>query len=207
MGTKDVLIVVDVQNDFCPGGSLPVPHGDEVVPVINRLAPMFGRWVYTRDWHPPNHVSFSDTPQYRDGSWPPHCVQGTPGAAWHPGLEIPANAILVSKGDNPQREAYSGFQLENMDLAEFLRAQQVERVFVTGLAAEYCVKQTALDALKEGFAVYVVSDAVRGITEEGFQAALAELEQAGAVIVRSDHLVDSGERPAPAYDEHGHPIH
>ncbi|MCX8032678.1 MAG: nicotinamidase [Thermoleophilia bacterium] len=188
IGSKDVLIVVDVQRDFCPGGSLPVPHGDQVVPVINQLAPLFKRWVYTRDWHPPNHISFSDTPEYKDGSWPRHCVQGTPGAAWHPDLEIPMNAILVSKGDNPGHEAYSAFQLENLDLAEFLRAHGVERVFVTGLAAEYCVKHTALDALAAGFAVYVISDAIRGITEESFRATLAELEQAGAVVVRSDQL-------------------
>jgi len=206
LGAKDALLVVDVQRDFCPGGSLPVPGGDEIIPVINRIVPLFGRWVYTRDWHPANHVSFSSEPEFKNGSWPPHCVQGTPGADWCEGLEIPMNAILVSKGDDPAREAYSAFQNERLDLAEFLRAHQVERVFVVGLATEYCVRQTALDALAAGFKVYVVEDAVRGISSEGSAAALAELEKAGAVLIRSSQLEDSGERPAPAYDEHGNPL-
>lgn len=206
VGAKDVLLVVDVQRDFCPGGSLPVPGGDEIVPVINSLVPMFGRWVYTRDWHPPNHISFSANPEYRDGSWPPHCVQGTPGADWCEGLEIPMNAILVSKGDDPTREAYSAFQNERLDLAEFLRARKVERVFVVGLATEYCVSQTALDALAAGFKVYVVKDAIRGISPQESAAVLVKLERAGAILIHSSQLVDSGERPAAAYDEHGNPL-
>lgn len=206
VGAKDALLVVDVQRDFCPGGSLPVPGGDEIVPVINSITPMFGRWVYTRDWHPPNHISFSASPEYRDGSWPPHCVQGTPGANWCEDLEIPMNAILLSKGDNPSCEAYSAFENEHLDLAEFLRARKVERLFVVGLATEYCVHKTVLDALRAGFKVYVIEDAVRGISPEGSAAALAELERAGAVLISSSQLVDSGERPAAAYDEHGNPL-
>ena len=201
-----MLIVVDVQNDFCPCGSLAVPGGDEVIPVINSLIPLFGRWVYTRDWHPASHVSFSHHPAYRDGSWPPHAVQGTPGAEFCPGLHMPAGAILVSKGDDPQRENYSGFQVERLDLAAYLRARKVTRVFITGLATDYCVRQTALDALTRGFEVYLVDDAVRGVAPDTSAAALAELEDAGVHRIVSSGIEDSGEGPAPAYDEHGNPI-
>ena len=205
-GARDTLIVVDVQNDFCPGGSLAVPDGDAVIPVINRIVPFFGRWIYTRDWHPADHSSFSDRPEYRDGSWPPHCVQGTPGSEWCRALDTPVNAILVTKGDDPGQEAYSGFQVKRLDLAAFLHGHDVERVFITGLATEYCVRQTVLDALAAGFTVYLIEDAVRGISPEKSARTLAELEQAGAIRVWSTQLEDSGERPAPAYDEHGNPI-
>ena len=205
-GARDTLIVVDVQNDFCPGGSLAVPDGDAVIPVINRMVPFFGRWIYTRDWHPADHSSFSDRPEYRDGSWPPHCVQGTPGSEWCRALDMPMNAILVTKGDDPGQEAYSGFQVKRLDLAAFLHGHDVERVFITGLATEYCVRQTVLDALAAGFTVYLIEDAVRGISPEKSARTLAELEQAGAIRVWSTQLEDSGERPAPAYDEHGNPI-
>jgi nicotinamidase/pyrazinamidase len=205
-GARDALIVVDVQRDFCSGGSLPVPGGDEVIPVINRIIPFFGRWIYTRDWHPPDHVSFSDRPEYCDGSWPAHCVQGTPGATWCASLDMPMNAILVSKGDDPEHEAYSGFQVDRLDLAQFLQLRKVERVFITGLATEYCVRQTALDACSADFTVYLVEDAVRGISPEASARALEEMEAAGVIRVRSERLEDSGERPPAAYDEHGNPI-
>ena len=200
-------MVVDVQRDFCAGGSLPVPGGDEVIPTINRLLPLFGRWVYTRDWHPTHHVSFSEQPQFSDGSWPPHAVQGTAGAAWCDGLEMPMNAILVSKGDDPDHEAYSGFQVKRLDLAEFLRLRKVERVFIAGLAADYCVRQTALDARAAGFTVLVIEDAVRGVAPDTTAAAFADLDAAGVIRVRSDQIEDSGERPPAAYDEHGDPVH
>lgn len=205
-GAHDALIVVDVQNDFCPGGALAVPGGDEVIPVINRLAPMFGRWVYTRDWHPANHVSFSQEPEFRDGSWPPHAIQGTSGAEWCAGLEMPMNAILVSKGDDPAQEAYSAFQVTGFDLADFLKRRQVERIFITGLATDYCVRQTALDAVAAGFTVFLVEDAVRGVNEQTTEEALRALQAAGVIRIRSDRIQDSGERPAPAYDEHGNPV-
>jgi len=205
-GAHDALIVVDVQRDFCAGGALPVPGGDEVIPAINSIVPLFGRWIYTRDWHPADHVSFSEHPEYRDGSWPPHCVQGTPGSDWCKSLDMPMNAILVTKGDDPKQEAYSGFQVARLDLAAFLHGHDVERVFITGLATEYCVRQTALDARAAGFTVYLIEDAIRGISTEGAQRALADMEEAGVIRIRSEQLEDSGERPAPAYDEHGDPI-
>ncbi len=205
-GAHDALIVVDVQRDFCPGGSLGVRGGDEVIPVINRIVPMFGRWIYTRDWHPANHVSFSNHPEYHDGSWPPHAVQGTPGADWCPGLEMPMNAILVSKGDTPDKEAYSGFRVDRLDLANFLHLRRVDRIFITGLTTDYCVRQTALDARAAGFTVYLVEDAVRGVSPDTTAKALQELEDAGVLRVCSDQLEDSGERPAAAYDEFGNPM-
>ena len=206
VGARDALIVVDMQRDFCPGGSLAVPGATEIIPVINRIIPFFGRWLYTRDWHPADHVSFCDQPRFHDGSWPVHAVQGTPGADWCPGLDIPMNAILVSKGDDPQREAYSGFRVDRLDLAQFLRLRKVERVFITGLATDYCVRSTALDARAAGFTVYLVEDAVRGVAPESTARALTELEAAGVVRVTSEQLEDSGERPLPAYDENGNPI-
>jgi nicotinamidase/pyrazinamidase len=205
-GARDVLMVVDVQRDFCAGGALAVPGGDEVIPVINRLVPRFGRWVYTRDWHPDRHVSFAPDPEFRDGSWPPHAVQGTPGAAWCTGLEMPMNAILVSKGDDPDHEAYSAFQVKRFDLARFLREKMVGRVFITGLAADYCVRHTALDARSAGFEVLLVEDAVRGVAPDTTAAALAELDAAGVMRVRSAQIEDSGERPPAPYDEHGDPV-
>jgi nicotinamidase/pyrazinamidase len=206
IGAKDALIVVDVQRDFCTGGALRVPGAEEVIPVINRIVPMFGRWIYTRDWHPADHVSFSSHPEFVDSSWPPHCVQGTPGAMWCPDLDMPMNAILVSKGDDPEHDTYSGFRVDRLDLADFLRLRKVERLFITGLATEYCVRMTALDACAAGFAVYLVEDAVRGITPEGTAQAIVEMEGAGVIRVLSEKLRDSGERPAAAYDEHGRPI-
>jgi nicotinamidase/pyrazinamidase len=205
-GASDALFVVDVQRDFCAGGSLAVPGGDEVIPVINRIIPFFGRWIYTRDWHPADHASFSRQPEYRDGHWPPHCVQGTPGADWPAALNMPMNAILVSKGGDPNLEVYSGFRVDRLDLAEFLRLRGVERVFITGLATEYCVRQTALDACTADFTVYLVDDAVRGISPEGATRALAELEEAGVIRIWSGQVRDSGERPPAAYDERGNPI-
>lgn len=188
IGARDALIVVDVQRDFCSGGALSVPGGDEVIPVINSLLPIFGRWVYTRDWHPTGHVSFSSRPEFRNGSWPAHAVQGTPGAEWCAGLDMPTNAVLVSKGDDSKRETYSGFQVDGLDLAGFLRHRMVERVFITGLATDYCVRQTALDAHTAGFAVWLVEDAVRGVTPETTALALAELASAGVRRVVSAQL-------------------
>lgn len=174
----DALIVVDVQNDFCPGGTLAVEGGDTVVPEINRLVPLFDHIVFTRDRHPADHLSFSDRPEYRDGSWPPHCVQGTEGAQFHPALKVPDGALIVSKGDDPDVEAYSGFQATSADLVAWLRERGVERVFVAGLATDYCVAATSLDARRAGFDVFVLEDAVRGVAPDTTRNALEELRWA-----------------------------
>ena len=188
MTAHDVLIVEDVQKDFCPGGALPVPDGDKVVPVINRLQELFTTVIFTRDWHPPGHVSFAANPQFKDGSWPRHCLAGSDGAAFHPWLQVPLHARIINKGTQKDREAYSAFEV--CDLAEDLRQQQIERLFVVGLATNYCVKTTVLAGLKEGFQVVVVADACRGIDVPAgaVQKALDEMADAVVVIVNSNQL-------------------
>lgn len=154
----DALIVVDVQRDFCPGGALAVPRGDEVVPVINRLLALTD-WltVATRDWHPADHCSF----RAQGGIWPPHCVAGTDGAAFHPALDRARVHRVVSKAVTRDSEAYSGFQ--GTDLAALLARRGIRRAFVCGLATDYCVKATALDAQRAGLDVVVFEDAIRGV--------------------------------------------
>jgi nicotinamidase/pyrazinamidase len=154
----DALIVVDVQRDFCPGGALAVPRGGEVVPVINRLL-VLTDWltVATRDWHPADHCSF----KAQGGIWPPHCVAGTDGAAFHPALDQTRIRHVVSKAVTRGMEAYSGFQ--GTDLAALLASRGVRRAFVCGLATEYCVKATALDARRAGLDIVVIEDAIRGV--------------------------------------------
>lgn len=180
IGKEDALIVVDVQVDFCPGGALPVPEGDKIIPVINEYIRKFDAAgaliVATRDWHPPNHASF----RTQGGPWPPHCVQGTRGAEFHPSLRLPERTIIVSKATDPAREAYSGF--EGTSLSEELRKAGVRRVFVAGLATEYCVKNTVLDALKHGFEVFLLEDAVKGIdlTPGDVERAIREMLESGA---------------------------
>ncbi|MBI3003193.1 MAG: nicotinamidase [candidate division NC10 bacterium] len=182
---RDAVILVDVQNDFCPGGALPVPEGDRVVPALNALLERVRAVaVATRDWHPPNHSSFKP----HGGPWPVHCVAGTAGAAFHPALAVDRVAHVVSKATRPEEEAYSGFQ--GTDLAAFLRQRGIRRVFVGGLATDYCVKATALDAVKHGFEVTVLEDAIRGVeVQEGDCArALEEMKRAGVRLMRTEDL-------------------
>jgi len=185
---SDALIAVDVQNDFIPGGSLAVNEGDRVVPALNMLIPKFKTRVFTRDWHPENHVSFSDDPQFVDKSWPAHCVQATPGAEFHKDLEVPDDAIILSKATDPDQDAYSAF--EGTGLADTLRERGIKRVMVGGLATDYCVKATALDALKEGFEAVVVLDASRGVDVPPgtAQAAIDEMKAAGAKVIDSGDI-------------------
>ena len=186
---NDVLLVVDVQRDFCPGGALAVPEGDAVIPVINALLPRFRRVVFSRDWHPADHVSFAEEPSFGDLSWPPHCVQDTPGACFHPDLLVPEKSLIVSKATMVDQESYSAFS--GTGLAERLRG--VNRLFVTGLATEYCVKATVLDGVRQGFAVLVITDAIRGInTPPGAsEAALDAMREAGAIVVNAGELAQS----------------
>lgn len=203
VNVHDALIAVDIQRDFCPGGALAVPEGDEVVPITNRIIAMFGLRVFTRDWHPLGHISFSTRPEFHDGSWPAHAVQGTPGVEWCSGLNVPNDALVVSKGEDPLREAYSGFQASQLDLAEFLRSRGIERVFVTGLATDYCVRRTALDARTAGFTVYLVEDAIRGTTPETTFQAIAEMNAAGVRRIVSTQLRGSDVRPTSSDDKPG----
>ncbi len=181
----DALIVVDVQNDFCPGGALPVKDGHRVVPIVNRIMPHFDRVVFTRDWHPFDHISFDDAPQFVDKSWPEHCVQDTPGAEFHPDLRTGLAAAIVSKGVHPDKEAYSGF--EGTDLDSRLQRWGVRRIFLAGMATDYCVKHTTLDARKLGYDVVVITDACRGIDVPlgSTATALETMKEAGAHLVTS----------------------
>lgn len=184
----DALIVVDVQNDFCPGGALAVADGDAIVPGINALVPRFATRVFTRDWHPANHCSFSEAPKFVDKSWPAHCVAETPGALFHRALAVPDDAIVIDKGTDATLEAYSGF--DGTALADALREKSVRRVFVCGLATDYCVKATALDAILNGFDTAVLADLCRGvdIPPGSAQAAIDELKSAGAQVVASGEV-------------------
>ncbi len=182
---RDALLIVDVQNDFCPGGALPVAGGDKVVPVLNRYIERFRTAALpilaTRDWHPERTSHFNTL----GGVWPPHCIQGTRGADFHPDLALSDDEVIISKGMGPQEDSYSGFQgtdAKAVKLADLLRRRGVERIFVGGLATDYCVKFTVLDGLKEGFKVVLLEDAVRGVDIQpgDSERAIAEMIRAGA---------------------------
>ena len=189
----DALILVDIQNDFCPGGSLAVEEGDRIVPVVNELQKKFDLVVATKDWHPPDHSSF-------ESLWPPHCVQGTAGAEFVAGLDTTRVAHVFHKGTDAGVDSYSGFydneHKRSTGLGDYLRAQGVTRVTVAGLATDYCVKFTALDALRLGFETTVVEDACRGVEVNAGDTARAveEMRAAGARIVGSRELLEDAGR-------------
>lgn len=178
---KTALIVVDVQNDFCPGGALAMKEGDRVVSVFNRYIELFeksGGPIYAaRDWHPKNHSSF----KAQGGPWPPHCVQETEGANFHPDLKLPAHAIIISKGWRVEDDSYSEFEGTNLEL--YLKRKGIRRVLVGGLATDYCVKNTVLDARRLGFETYLLVDVSRGIdVKKGdSEKAIEGMKKAGAI--------------------------
>ena len=180
MRNGDALLVIDVQNDFCPGGALPIEEGDRVVPVLNRwlrAARERGIPVYaTRDWHPRGHLSFAEA----GGRWPAHCLQDTEGAAFHADLELPADVVLVTKGVRFDLDQYSAFN--ETGLEERLRGDGVRRLWVGGLALDVCVRATVLDALRAGLEVRVLVDATRPVAAEEGRGALGEMESAGAFL-------------------------
>jgi len=179
----DALIMVDVQNDFCPGGALAVREGDLVVKPLNHAQKFFRHIFATRDWHPEDHCSFMG----RGGPWPPHCIQNTYGAKFHLELEI-ARAWVISKAFERDKDAYSGFQ--ETDLEARLKREGIKRVFVGGLATDYCVRATALDALNAGFGVVLLEDAVRGVDVKSgdSEKAIDELKSKNAIPVRTFQL-------------------
>ena len=185
-----VLVIVDVQNDFCPGGALPVSEGDKVVPMLNKYVQKFrdagAAIIFTRDWHPPDHSSFKS----QGGPWPPHCVQNSDGAKFRRDLVVPSEAEIVSKGDKKD-EAYSFFQ--GTDLARELHQRGIERIFVGGLATDYCVKETVLDGLKNGFLVYHLDDASRGVNvcPDDSELALNEMVAQGARRITFSDVVSA----------------
>jgi nicotinamidase/pyrazinamidase len=177
---RRALVIVDFQNDFTPGGALAVREGDAIAARIDELARSgdYALVVATRDWHPPDHGSFAA----QGGPWPEHCVQGTPGAELHPALDRALVDVVVDKGQDPATEGYSGF--EATGLAELLREREIDQVTVVGLATDYCVKNTALDALRNGFGVTVDSMAVRPVEVQpgDGERALEEVRSAGGAI-------------------------
>ena len=179
--------MVDVQNDFCSGGALPVPQGEAVVGPVNRVVDKFRYVAFSRDWHPSDHCSFGFPPEFRDGSWPVHCVQDTPGAEFHGDLRVPVDGIFISKGDSPDTEAYSAFQ--GTPLEAELRRRGVRHVYVAGLTLDYCVRFTSLDAVRLGFSATVLRDAVRAVDPGQAEAVFAELAAAGVSTSCTEDLL------------------
>jgi nicotinamidase/pyrazinamidase len=191
IGNRDILLVVDIQNDFCPGGGLSVPRGDEVVPLINGLAAKFAHVLLTQDWHPRGHLSFASSHPGKKpyqmielayGTqvlWPDHCVQGTTGAAFRNDLAIPHAELVLRKGYHREIDSYSAFyendRKTRTGLSGYLRERGFGRVFLTGLAFDFCVRYSAEDAFREGFNAIVIEDACRGVDVDGSMAATHEL--------------------------------
>jgi nicotinamidase/pyrazinamidase len=200
------LIIVDVQNDFVPGGALPTRNGDEVVPIINRIQPGFDLVVATQDWHPRAHGSFASNHRGRRPGevidlhgidqvlWPDHCVQNSSGAELHPALDTERIDAIIRKGTDPEIDSYSGFfdngRRKATGLSGYLREKGTTAIYVTGLATDYCVKYTALDALRLGFRTFLVEDACRGVdlAPGDIEAAVEEMRSAGVTVVRSEDL-------------------
>ena len=198
IANTDVLIAVDVQNDFCPGGALAVPRGDEIVPVVNRLAEAFRNVLLTQDWHPRGHLSFASTHPGKEPFetivaaygpqvlWPDHCVQETPGAEFHKSLHVPHAALVLRKGKDRAIDSYSAFYENDRKtptgLAGYLRQRGLSRIYLAGLAFDFCVRYSAEDARRDGFDVFVIEDACRGIDVDNSVAAtrlsLAKLDVA-----------------------------
>ena len=202
---SDLLLVVDVQNDFCSGGALAVPEGEAVVPVINGLAARFQHIVMTQDWHPAGHQSFASSHAGRQPFetttldygeqvlWPDHCVQDTPGAAFHDGLQATKAELVIRKGFDPAIDSYSAFYENDRKtptgLTGYLRTRGFERLVLAGLATDFCVAYSAIDAAKEGFEVTVVEDACRAIDLDGsLAAACSNMTEAGVVFATSDQI-------------------
>jgi nicotinamidase/pyrazinamidase len=197
---RDILIVVDMQNDFCPGGALAVPQGDEIVPTVNRLAAEFAHVILTQDWHPPGHASFASshagkqpfqTIELAYGQqilWPDHCVQGTQGAAFHSGLDVPHAELVIRKGFRSGIDSYSAFRENDRrtptGLAGYLKERGFERVTLCGLATDFCVLYSAIDGREAGFEVKVVTSACRGIDVDGsLGRALHSMAEAGVTLL------------------------
>ncbi|MBF9237927.1 bifunctional nicotinamidase/pyrazinamidase [Hymenobacter sp. BT683] len=201
------LLLIDIQNDFVPGGRLAVPDGDAIIPLVNALQSRFDLVVASQDWHPAGHQSFAsshagkapfdqiDLHGLPQTLWPDHCVQETPGVALHPALDTRQVEAIFRKGMAPDIDSYSAFfdngHRKATGLADYLRGRGVTDVYLAGLAGDYCVYFSALDALAMGFATYVVTDATRAINADGFRTALADLQRNGARLLESSVLLDS----------------
>jgi len=203
---RDLLLVIDVQNDFCPGGALPVPQGDEVVPAINRLAQSFQHIVLTQDWHPQGHLSFASSHSSvelfqvievtygQQTLWPAHCVQQSHGAEFHPALDVQRAELILRKGFRRTIDSYSAFQENDREtktgLAGYLREREIGRIFLAGLAYDYCVRFSAVDAIEAGFSAIVIEDACRAIGLPGsVEEARNEFSSSGVGRIHSDELI------------------
>jgi nicotinamidase/pyrazinamidase len=197
---RDVLLIIDLQKDFCPGGALAVPHGDEIVPAVNRLAGEFGHVILTQDWHPPGHASFAsshpgkrpfeaiDLPYGQQILWPDHCVQGTQGAQFHTSLDVPRAELVLRKGFRSAIDSYSAFRENDRrtptGLAGYLKERGFERLTLCGLATDFCVFFSAIDGREAGFKVELATSACRGIDIDGSLArAMRTMSEAGVVLL------------------------
>lgn len=194
MKSNKALLIVDMQNDFCPGGVLSVPDGDRIIPTVNKYIQLFQQkqlpLFFSRDWHPSETIHF----QEKGGPWPPHCIQGTKGAEFHPDLKIPENAVILSKGMDPNLDSYSVFEAFDEDLLSFpelLRKQEITELFIGGMATDYCVRSTSLDALKQGLNIHVLVDAVKGIDPINSNKTLEEIQSEGGDL-KSFSQVEKG---------------
>ena len=203
---KKALILVDIQNDFLPGGALAVPEGDMIVPLVNRIQEKFDLILATQDYHPANHASFAINHENKKPGeiidlhglaqvlWPAHCVQHSDGAAFGKDLDMARVTKIFYKGENPDIDSYSGFfdngKRKKTGLAEYLKSKGVDTVYIVGLATDFCVKFTALDAVDLGFETYVIKDATRAINLQpgDFEASLKEMEKAGVKVIESEGL-------------------
>lgn len=187
--STDALIVVDVQNDFFHGGALPIHDARRIIRPINALLLRIEHHVFTRDWHPQDHCSFSDSPEFVDRSWPDHCVQNSPGAEFHGSLHVPIDAVIIDKGTDPNQEDYGAF--ENSNLTEILRGRGVKRIFVCGLATDYCVKATALGGVKACFEVVLIEDACQAVDlpPGSGEEAIEEMKAASIRVCQSADLL------------------
>lgn len=183
----DALILVDIQNDFLPGGALAVPKGDEIIEPLNKMISLFEEnhlpVFATRDWHPSNHCSFKNN----GGPWPPHCLARGPGADFSSSLRLPSSVTVISKGTSPSKDAYSGF--EGTKLENLLRSRNIQELFVGGLATDYCVLNTVRDAIRLGFSVFLYTDGIRAVDvrpDDG-ERAIQEMEKLGAVLIRTEN--------------------
>jgi nicotinamidase/pyrazinamidase len=193
MKPKKALLIVDVQNDFCPGGALGVPEGDKIISAINKYIKIFAKKKLpvfaTRDWHPVRTKHFKDF----GGIWPVHCVQNTRGAQFHPDLKLPKNVILLYKGMDSEKDSYSSFQAEDisgMGLPKLLKIQGINELYIAGLATDYCVKYTSVDALKHGFKVNILMDAIKGVNlkPKDSQNAIKKITKMGAKKIKFSNL-------------------
>jgi len=201
----NALLLIDIQNDFLPGGALAVPEGNAIIPIVNKLQEQFGLVVATQDWHPHNHKSFAsqhagkqvfdvvDLQGLEQVLWPAHCVQGTPGAEFSQELHMHKVEAIFRKGMNPAIDSYSGLydngHLKSTGLADYLRGKGVTDIYLAGLAGDYCVYYSAKDAVQESFRAYIIEDATRSISPEGFEKAKADVEARGGQIIQSKAIL------------------